>query len=287
MIFCKEIKSVAILLTVHNRKNKTIDCLKNVYSQTFGKDEYSINVYLTDDGCTDGTTDVVKNFFPEVNIIKGDGSLYWNRGMYTAWQAASKTNPDYYMWLNDDTKLFEDSLGRLLRLAEQTNNESIIVGSTLANKEKEIFTYGGMDGRMKHRRIPPDNNKLKACATFNGNIVLIPKNVFKRLGFNDSYYRHSFGDIDYGLNATKSGLTNYIAPGYYGTCDRNNPIPLFRRKCYGLIKRYKLLYSPLGSNPFEAYHLNVKYYPTYKCVWLFIKLHLNVLFPVDHTKFNK
>ena len=280
----QNIKTIAILLTVHNRKQKTLQCLRLVYEQKLST--YSIFVYLTDDGCTDGTVEELRLRYPKVNIINGDGTLFWNRGMYTAWQAASKSNPDYYLWLNDDTKLFEDSLEWLLYFAEQTNGESILVGSTLSNGLNKVFTYGGMDGAIKHKRIQPDDNVMKKCITFNGNIVLIPRNVFSKLGFNDFYYRHSFGDIDYGMKATKYGLVNYIAPGYYGICERNNPIPLFRRRCYSLIKRYKFLYSPLGSNPFEAFHLNVKYYPLYKCIWLFLKLHINVLFTVDHTKFD-
>lgn len=276
---------IAVILTVHNRKEKTIECLKNIYEQKL--ESCTIEIYLTDDGCTDGTAESVVQRYPKVKIIHGDGNLFWNRGMHVAWENASKTNPDYYLWLNDDTKLFNNSLDRLLSYAKQKDNESIIVGSTQLNDINDTMTYGGLDGKIKHRRILPDNQKLKECNTFNGNIVLIPKKVFLKLGFNDYYYRHSFGDIDYGMKATKYGLANYIAPGYYGTCKRNNPIPLFRRKCYSLIKRYKLLYSPLGANPFESLHLNVKYYSIYKSIWLFIKLHLNVLFPVDHTKFEK
>ncbi|MDY6130235.1 MAG: glycosyltransferase family 2 protein, partial [Prevotella sp.] len=157
----------------------------------------------------------------------------------------------------------------------------------ISNINNGVFTYGGMDDKIKHRLIMPDVTELKPCATFNGNIVLIPIKVFEKIGYNDNFFHHSFGDIEYGLRATKRGLINYIAPGYYGYCQRNNPIPPFRRKSNNIIKRYKLLYSPLGANPFEAFYLNIKYYPWYKCFWLFIKLHLNVLFTVDHKQFEE
>ena len=278
-------KHISIILTVHNRKDKTIKCLWNVLSQKL-PDNYVVSIYVTDDGSTDGTSQTIKRVFPNVHIIKGDGNLFWNRGMKKAWEKAAITNPDYYLWLNDDTILMKDALNRLLLSSIKTNNESIIVGSTMSNDNNGTHTYGGLDACIKHKRISPNASYLMPCATFNGNIVLVPQKVFEKLGFNDTYYRHSFGDIDYGLKATQKGLVNYIAPGYYGICNRNNPIPIFRRKCYPLIKRYKLLYSPLGSNPIEAYHLNIKYYPFYLCVWIFIKLHINVLFAVNHMKYE-
>ena len=51
-------KTIAVLLTVFNRREKTIECLKNLFAQDIPA-EYSIMVYLTDDGCTDGTPEAV------------------------------------------------------------------------------------------------------------------------------------------------------------------------------------------------------------------------------------
>ena len=42
----------------------------------------------------------------EIDLINGDGGLFWNRGMYEAIEHAKKAHPDYeyYMLMNDDTK---------------------------------------------------------------------------------------------------------------------------------------------------------------------------------------
>ena len=96
-------KYIAVLLTVHNRKEKTLKCLSELYSQQLSK-EYKLIIYLTNDGCTDGTPEAVKANFPDVIIVNGDGSLFWNRGMYKAWTVASSDKDyDFYLWLNDDT----------------------------------------------------------------------------------------------------------------------------------------------------------------------------------------
>lgn len=105
---------VAVLLTVHNRREKTLECLQNCYQQIDsmkGDGSYEFAVYLVNDGCTDGTPEAVAESYPQTHIIRGDGSLFWNQGMRAAWTAAAADGQDFYLWLNDDTILSE---GRLL-----------------------------------------------------------------------------------------------------------------------------------------------------------------------------
>lgn len=54
------------------------------------EDKYSFDVYMTNDGCTDGTPESVKQLYPHVNVIDGEGGLYWSGGMRKAWVNAAK-----------------------------------------------------------------------------------------------------------------------------------------------------------------------------------------------------
>lgn len=276
-----DILQIAVLLTVYNRKEKTLNCLNHLYNNSF---KGNIDCYMTNDGCTDGTIETVRKYFPNVYIVEGNGELFWNRGMRKAWIEASKKDYDFYLWLNDDTELVENAIEMLIEHSLSKYNKSIIVGSTYHSHNDHTISYGGRKGNRKHTIISPHETKLIKCDTFNGNIVLIPRKVFKLIGYNDSFYRHSFGDIDYGMTATSMGLTNYIAPGFYGYCPRNNPIPIFRRKEKKLISRYKALYSPLGFNPIEDFHLNRKFYSLLFCILWFVKLHINPLFATNNEK---
>ena len=60
-------KRIAVLMTCHNRKAKTIRCLRNLYCQNI-----NLDIFLVNDGCTDGTEEFVAKEFPKVNIIEGD-----------------------------------------------------------------------------------------------------------------------------------------------------------------------------------------------------------------------
>ena len=93
---------ISVLLTCHNRKEKTLICLRKLFEQDVRNVEF--DVFLVDDGCTDGTAEAVREEFPKIHIIQGDGSLFWNRGMCLAWEEARKNGAhDAVLWLNDDT----------------------------------------------------------------------------------------------------------------------------------------------------------------------------------------
>lgn len=268
-------QTIAILLTVHNRKEKTLGCLDNLHKQ-LPISNYSIDIYLTDDGCTDGTPKAIQEKYPQVTIIKGDGNLFWNRGMCTAWKKAAETKDyDFYLWLNDDTFLFNNAIQILLREASEKDNKSIIVAS-IKSKEKDIPTYGGYN---KMGLIQPNGN-LQECDTFNGNCVLIPKYVFNKIGYLDWKFRHAIGDLDYGYRAKRAGLPNYISSIYLGTCEKNPQLPAWARKEVPLVQRLKNLYSPLGyAEPIPFFHYEKKNLGLFIAIKHFITIHIRVLFP--------
>src|SRR5260370_3789521 len=122
---------IAAILAVHNRCNETLCALKRLFSLEMPPGAI-LEVFLLDDSSSDGTPAAVREQFPRVNIITGDGTLYWNRGMARAFEGALKYDFDYYLWLNDDTRLWPQALCTLVRTAAQTGAGSIIVGSIRA-----------------------------------------------------------------------------------------------------------------------------------------------------------
>lgn len=267
-------QSIAVLLTVHNRKAKTLECLQRLYAQ-LPLDGYQVDVYLTDDGCTDGTPEAISQQFPQVHIIHGDGNLFWNRGMYTAWQEAAKKDYDFYLWLNDDTLLLPNALKSLLISSQSKLNQAIIVAANRAKKEEKV-TYSGHN---KNGKITP-NGSLQSCDTFNGNCVLIPRYVYQRLGNLDWKFRHAIGDLDYGYRAKRAGIEMYVSSEYLGICDNNPKLPAWARKEVPLMKRLKNLYSPLGyAEPIPFFHYERKNFGLMTAIKHFISIHIRVLFP--------
>jgi len=125
-----EYTSIAVLMTCHNRKLKTLLTLESLFKQTLTS-EIALSVYLVDDGSTDGTSEGVQQKYPQVKLFSGDGNLFWNGGMRIAFSEAMKDEPDYYLWLNDDTVLAPEALNTLLatsrELFEQGEKKAIVV----------------------------------------------------------------------------------------------------------------------------------------------------------------
>ena len=266
---------IAVLLTSFNRCSLTMSCLDSL-TKVDVPSGYLLDFFLLDDASSDGTSQEVNRKYPQVNVIEGDGELYWNRGMYTAWEKASQTYDfDFYLWLNDDTFLYKNVLEILLETLKKVEVNSIIAGTICSNSDIITVTYGGQN---KNGRITP-NDKIKICDNFNGNCVLVPKKVFKTIGNLDFYFKHSFGDFEYGLRAKKAGFNSYVTPVPVGECERNQWPPRYLKPETALFKRFKILYSPLGFNPIESFYFNNKYKSIFFASLVFVKLHLNVLFP--------
>lgn len=272
------IRTAALLLTVFNRKTKTLACLDRVFRQIDGMrsdERYAFAVYMVDDGSTDGTGEAVSELYPQVNIIKAGGNLYWNQGMRRAWDEAAKSNFDFYIWLNDDTLLEDGALATLMETSEFLRHKSIVVGT--ARAEKGDISYGG---RTKSNKIiEPDPAIPRSCHMFNGNLVLIPKAVYAAVGNLSAAYRHSFGDYDYGLRARKAGFSCVVAPGYLAVCDRASGLAPWRDSRYPLKKRYAFLSSPKGRPAKEQFLFDCRLRGFFFAIGHFISLNFKVLFP--------
>ncbi len=267
---------IAVLITCHNRKEKTIDCLKSLFSCQL-PETYVLNVFLVDDGSTDGTGETVKNEYPQVNVIRGNGNLYWNRGMHLAWETASRVKDfDFYLWLNDDTILFENVIEVLINACELKQKKAIILAAT-RSKENDDCTYSGFN--VQGQLISPNGN-LQAAETFNGNCVMIPKAVYQVVGNLDPLFWHCIGDIDYGFRAGKKGIESFVAPEFLAFCDGHDTLPKWCLKEVPFQKRMEALYSPLGnSHPYHYFRFELRHFGILVAIKHFLSIHLRVTFP--------
>lgn len=266
-------KTIAILLTVYNRKDCTLKCLQQLREQVL-PDDLSYVVYITDGGSTDGTVAAVRESFPEVRIQIKDG-VFWNRGMYASWEwASSEKAYDYYLWLNDDTFLYPTCVSSLLEESNRQEDKAIIVGATLDTRTKSKQTYGGRlsNGHFASLGIAAE------IGHFNGNIVLIPTYVYSKLGNLDPYYTHSKGDFDYGIRARKAGIKMIQAASALGECDIHPRIDKWCDPTIPLSQRWKLMIRPNGMPPKESFHLNHKI-SLCSAIMVYIKIHIRCLFP--------
>jgi GT2 family glycosyltransferase len=220
-----EATRVIVVMTVFNRRERTIACLRALHASASRMGGIAMSVCLTDDGGTDGTSEAVSAEFPDTRILRGSGALFWSGGMRKAMAEAMTLHPDYYLWLNDDVLLVSDAIERMIQTAQaerQTRGrEPIVVGSTVDPTTGKA-TYGG---RVRLHRFRPLQFSLVEpgavplhCETMNANSVLLPADVVTHIGNLDPAFVHGLGDFDYGLRAARAGYDLLVCPGFVGQC---------------------------------------------------------------------
>lgn len=243
---------IAVLITTFNRRDLTLAALAALFAQK-GVEDTELHVFLVDDGGTDGTGDAVRSQYPQVRVLKGDGTLFWNGGMRIAFETARKEGFDAYIFFNDDTMLYDDALKRVVECGRgwmASGRPAIVVGSMRSPVTGE-HSYGGY---VKHTHglvvwsdaVIPLSSTSVPCDTMNGNFALIPKEIAEVVGNIEKGFRHQFGDFDYGLRAKMAGFEVVVAPGYIGECPTNSNVQTWRDPSASFAQRWKSLMSPKG-----------------------------------------
>jgi GT2 family glycosyltransferase len=253
-----------------------LSCLQALFHQYGLDEEFTIEVFLVDDASTDGTSEAIRSQFPKVNIIQGNGNLYWNRGMHLAWETATETNDfDYYLWLNDDTFLYNNGI---LTLLQYKYTISIISGTTQSQINNNA-TYGGYI--TKSKKLISPNGTYQQCDYSNGNCVLVSKYVYEKVGNLDPIFHHALGDFDYSLRSRKMGIDIYVAPHFIGFCESHLEIPNWLNRNYNLFVRLKYLYQPnSGCNPFEYFLFDIRHKNIIFGIFHFFTIHFRCTFPI-------
>lgn len=272
---------IAALMTCYNRVETTLSCLKHLFAARLPKDVV-FDVWLNDDGCTDGTGEKCRAFFSEKkrigwqgdgHILKGSGHDYWCGGMRRAWVAAIDSGMDYdgYLWLNDDTFLNEDAFAELL-----ISEEALVVGAISAS-DGVSDTYGGYDAKgdvVKH------NGTVQEVERVNGNVVWVPRKVFEKIGNFDSHWTHALGDGDYSLRVREAGMQILLTANFVGQCERNMKLADWVNPKASFLRRVKNLYSPLGyAEPPLWFRYCRRHYGLFVAIRGWVLQHVRVCIP--------
>lgn len=209
---------ISVVLTCHNRKEKTVRCLKGL-KQNNGN-EYRFVV--VDDASTDGTVEEIEAIgLSNLHIVNGDGNLFWNKGMHKGVQFVHEklSDSDYVLLVNDDVDFVVGIIDKMVDEIGKSDAD-VLVGATYADDGK--FSYGGIlyTNGIKYRMLGPDEADT-VCTTFNANCVLIPYEIMKKVGNLDPSYVHSMGDFDLGFAITKAGYRIKVYREYAGACNDN------------------------------------------------------------------
>lgn len=238
---------IAVLMTCYNRLEVTRRCLRSLFAN-----QVNVDVWLVDDASSDETGKRVAAEFPQVHVIQGDGKLYWAKGMSLAWREAARQDYDFYLWLNDDVILYPDAVQGMLDDYAKCNG--VVVGACCEPIGK-VISYGATDAN--DQKVIPNGVPQKADGWLNGNVVLIPRDVYQQVGIISDEYTHARADYDYAERLKKAGVPFYSSSKFVGECHYE-----FDAKMRGkpLWQRIQLLWRPGYWNLHDLWLIRSRYH---------------------------
>jgi GT2 family glycosyltransferase len=240
---------ICTIMTVRNRRACTVSAVRAVLAEATS--EADVTVVLVDDGSTDGTARSVAAVAPDrVRVVAGSGELYWAAGMALAERVALGATPDYLLWLNDDVVLDSGLVSVLLDVSRR-NDGAVAVGAT-RDPVSGTTSYSGLRRTGGHPLafgLVEPAGVDQDVATFNGNVVLVPRAVYEAVGGIDGAFAHAYADIDYGLRVGELGHRSVLAGRTVGSCARNPSVGAWTDKALPSWRRVRLLHGRKGAPP--------------------------------------
>jgi GT2 family glycosyltransferase len=232
-----------------------------------------IVVHLVDNASDDGTVDMVRAEFPEVELTP----LQENTGFAAANNRAIRNgSAKYVLALNPDTRLTSGALDQLLELMD-THTDVGIAGcrleledGTLDHAAKRSFptpvsALGHFTGLARSTNVPAALAAYRAPSVeagpvdaVNGAFMLMRRRALEEVGLFDEGYWMYMEDLDLCYRFKQAEWITWYEPSVAvvhvkaGTSGKNRKPRLNYAFHYGMYRFYKKHYSPQGNRMLSA-----------------------------------
>lgn len=220
-------KTLSIIIVNYNVRDFLMHTLESIQKAVTN---ISHEIFIVDNASVDGSVEMVKNRFPDVNLIENE----INKGFAAANnQAMRQSSGKYIVLINPDTVVQEDTFTRLLEFMEKHSDAGASTckilnpdGSFSVDSRHSIPTP--MTAFWKqigfHRLFPRsktfarynltylDENEIYPVDAISGSFMFIRRTAFEEVGYLDEDYFMYCEDVDYCYRITRSGWKVYYAP---------------------------------------------------------------------------
>lgn len=192
-------------------------------------------LFVVDNASSDRTVDVIRRFVEaeglqeRVVLLPQDTNLGFGTGCNVGADAAHELEPEYYWFLNPDTRVFPETQTELIKFF-RLNPAADFVGSQLVNEHQQArpsafrfpsvvsefcrtLRLGVVDRLFPRGQIAiPVSNKPHRADWLTGASFMVKSGVFHRLGGFDPAYFLYFEEVDLFLRAKQQGFTCWFNP---------------------------------------------------------------------------
>lgn len=182
----------------------------------------NIEVIVVDNGSTDASIDIISNEFSDFRLLKNSKNLGFSAGMNIGIQ---ESRGNLILLYNNDAIAHPVSLSEMVKTISSGNEIGIVGGLILYNDPNDvIWSRGGkLDlvtgsiwsdglGQKMRAKSPPEKNPVRGIDYLSGCVLLIRKEVVKKIGLLDDAYLIGGQDLDWCLRARRAGFECVLNP---------------------------------------------------------------------------
>lgn len=194
----------------------------------------SCRTLVVDNGSSDSTMGIVRNEFPNVDVIQNGCNLGFSGGNNVGIEYALQHDADYIFLLNNDTAIESNALSQLLQTA--TNDPQIgILCPTVTSYFNGFKHYVGAriywdKGVAVEVERSPDGLPLVIDTDYApGCALLVRSEVVRKIGLLDPAYFAYYEDVDWSVRCKRAGYRVVAVPQarvyHKGTMDQQTRKP--------------------------------------------------------------
>ncbi|MBU1031630.1 glycosyltransferase family 2 protein [Patescibacteria group bacterium] len=206
-------KKVSVIIPTYNSWNTLKNCIASIQNQTLKPRE----VFVVNNGSTDGTYENVKKKFPEIKLINLKTNTGVTGGRNTGIKEA-KLTANYLFFFDHDMVAEKNMLSELVKVAESNSKIGIVTPKIYYwGKKKRIWSAGTAinlwtgkilfrGGEDKGQYEEVEEVQVAPAA------LLVKREVLGKIHFFDDCYFATYEDTDFCFRAREKGYKTYYAP---------------------------------------------------------------------------
>ncbi len=213
-------KTYVIIVTYNGTK-----WIERCFSSVCGKED--LHIIAIDNDSTDKTPDIIREKFPDVEVIETGTNLGFGAANNIGFRRAIEDSADYVFLLNQDAWVEEDTINELINCHQNNTKYGVLSPVHRTGKGNKLdsafFNYLQQNGCRELLNHNLTNVKQVVEVEFvNAALWLIHLDVLKKIGGFDPFFYHYGEDVDYTDRAKYWKYKVGVLSGAYGYHDRED-----------------------------------------------------------------
>lgn len=207
-------RTVAVVILNWNGGEDILECVQSVFESS----HKALQVVIVDNGSVDGSSDVIRERFPQVQFLVNARNLGFARGSNQGMEWALERGIQYVLLLNGDAHIEENTVNELVAVAEVENDRvvacpRIYLGRPTNEVNRLWFACGtvrlwaGLFQNPAFNQLDTSEwSESRDMEYASGCCILIPARIIKQVGMLDEAFFAYCEDIDFSLRVRKAGF---------------------------------------------------------------------------------